>query len=455
MSSLKDLGPDLQGSGGLLKDERWQLALRVAASEEFRRSARLRDFLLFICRKTLQEPPEEVHEQYIGCAVFGRRADYNPGDDNIVRAEARELRRRLEQHFAGTGNNEPLEIRIPKGSYVPLFEARNQKPRETVLPSQLQTSATADKPVTGGNIAFPPDVVHSTDRSLTYLLLGILLVAVTFGVWQWAANHKLQTTLVDATGRGLTAQSLLWSRLFDSTHETYIVAADAGWCLLQRRVGREFSLDDYVSRRFVNSVNTRELRQITDSEYSSVADIMVIPALLHATAPFQTPTRVRYARDVSIEDFRSNNFIILGSKCSDPWGELFDPLRNFREDHDFTSDIICYVNEKPLPGESARYCNQVGPGGLLQAYCLISFVPNLSRSGNGLIIGGTCAEGTRAGGEFLTSADLDSKLREYLKPGSQETNLRYFELLLKTSGVPHGPLRAEYVTHRILKVGNN
>ena len=123
MSSLKDLGQHLQASQGLVNDERWQLAMRVAASEEFRRSARLRDFLLFICKKTLQEPPEEVHEQYIGCAVFGRRADYNPGDDNIVRAEARELRKRLEQYFAGAGKEECLEIRIPKGSYVPAFRS--------------------------------------------------------------------------------------------------------------------------------------------------------------------------------------------------------------------------------------------------------------------------------------------------------------------------------------------
>jgi hypothetical protein len=454
MSSLKGLGPDLQASKELANDERWQLALRVAASEEFRRSTRLRDFLLFICKKTLQEPPEEVHEQYIGCAVFGRRADYNPGDDNIVRAEARELRKRLEQYFAGAGKEESREIRIPKGSYVPVFEDRNQKAEESVPPSPSQTSAPPGKQVPSGHLT-PAPAVHLTGHRLTYSLLGMLLVAMTFGFWQWTSNRKLQMTLAEATGRGAASQSVFWSRLFDAKHETYIVSADAGWCLLQRVQGSEFSLDDYVSRRAVNSVNTRELRQIAGSQFSSVADIMILPGLLRATAPFQTPTRVRYARDISIEDLRSNNFILVGSKCSNPWGELFDPLRNFRESREVDSDVSCYVNDKPLPGESARYCNQVGPGGLLQAYCLISFVPNLSRSGNGLIIGGTCGEGTQAGGEFLISADIDSKIREYLKLAPQETNLPYFELLLKTSGVPHGPLRAEYVTHRIVTVRNN
>jgi hypothetical protein len=454
MSSLKDVGPELQASKELANDERWQLALRVAASEEFRRTVRLRDFLLFICKKTLQDHLEEVHEQYIGCAVFGRRADYNPGDDNIVRGEARELRKRLEQYFAGAGKEEPLEIRIPKGSYVPVFAARSPKAEEPVLPAQPEISATPGKLIPRSDKTFHY-AVHWTSRRLTYLLLGMLLVAVTFGFWQWTANRKLQMTLAEATGRGAASQNVLLSRLFDPKHETYIVSADAGWCLLQRLMGKEFSLDDYVSRRAVNSVNTLELKHVASSQFSSVADVMILPGLLRATAPFQTPTRVRYARDISIEDLRSNNFILVGSKCSNPWGELFEPLRNFRDSRDVDSDVSCYVNNRPLPGESARYCNQVGPAGLLQAYCLISFVPNLSRSGSGLILGGTCGEGTQAGGEFLTSADLDSKLREYLKLPSQETNLPYFELLLKTSGVPHGPLRAEYVTHRILTVRNN
>src|SRR5208283_317792 len=101
MSSPNKLALDLQAPKELADDDRWQLVLRVAASEEFRKSARLRDFLVFVCKRTLQKPPEEVHEQDIGFAVFGRRADYNPAEDNIVRVEARELRKRLEQYFAG------------------------------------------------------------------------------------------------------------------------------------------------------------------------------------------------------------------------------------------------------------------------------------------------------------------------------------------------------------------
>lgn len=104
-------------------DERWKLALRVAASPGFSKSTRLRDFLLYVCEKTLTDRQDEVHEQQIGLEVFGRRDGYNPSEDNIVRVEARELRKRLDRYFSSpAGRTEELRIKIPKGGYAPCFE---------------------------------------------------------------------------------------------------------------------------------------------------------------------------------------------------------------------------------------------------------------------------------------------------------------------------------------------
>ena len=76
---------------------------------------------------------ENVREQPIGTRVFGRAPDYNLNEDNIVRVEARELRKRLETYFAGEGRNEPLLIEVPKGAYVPVFKLREQ-PADAVEP---------------------------------------------------------------------------------------------------------------------------------------------------------------------------------------------------------------------------------------------------------------------------------------------------------------------------------
>jgi hypothetical protein len=59
----------------------------VARSASFQRSPRLRELLLYICERAIQNRPQDLREQQIGCGVFGRKPEYNPGEDNIVRVE--------------------------------------------------------------------------------------------------------------------------------------------------------------------------------------------------------------------------------------------------------------------------------------------------------------------------------------------------------------------------------
>src|SRR4051794_13009650 len=97
-------------------DARRSLVERVAASRYVNRSARLRDLLLYLAGRVLDEDATEIHEQEVGHSVFGRPKDYDTSSDNIVRVHASTLRRRLEQYFAAEGAGEPLIIEIPKGN---------------------------------------------------------------------------------------------------------------------------------------------------------------------------------------------------------------------------------------------------------------------------------------------------------------------------------------------------
>lgn len=113
-----------------------ELVRRVAASETFEKSPRLRAFFLHVCRCALEEKSEEATEQQIGIYVYGRAPGYNPNDDNIVRSQARVLRMKLEHHFAHEGRDEAYVITIPKGRYLPVFEPRvvAPPPRPAILP---------------------------------------------------------------------------------------------------------------------------------------------------------------------------------------------------------------------------------------------------------------------------------------------------------------------------------
>src|SRR5580658_6231876 len=105
-------------------EERRALIERVAAGEQFSRSARLRDFLLYVGRQSLKEGCPEIHEQEIGAKVFGRPISYDRSADNIVRVNATELRKRIESYFESNAAHEPLVFEIPRGAYRLVFRRR-------------------------------------------------------------------------------------------------------------------------------------------------------------------------------------------------------------------------------------------------------------------------------------------------------------------------------------------
>jgi TolB-like protein/Tfp pilus assembly protein PilF len=94
---------------------------RVLRSPGFAHNERLSRFLRFVVERHLEGKDDELKESVIGVEVFGRRADYNPKQDSIVRTEAGRLRARLSEFYIGEGKNDPLVIELPKGGYTPSF----------------------------------------------------------------------------------------------------------------------------------------------------------------------------------------------------------------------------------------------------------------------------------------------------------------------------------------------
>jgi len=123
--------PKVTGLSASIVEERRALLQRVLWSRQIEKSARIRDFLVYVCERALREPSVEIHEQEIGYRVFGRAADYDTTADNIVRVTASQARKKIEQYFASEGVSEPVILEIPKGHYVPIFRERDVASAET------------------------------------------------------------------------------------------------------------------------------------------------------------------------------------------------------------------------------------------------------------------------------------------------------------------------------------
>ncbi len=102
---------------GLVREE----LTRVLSSSGFARNERLSRFLRFLVERHLDGRDEEIKESLIGIEVFGRRPDYDPKLDSIVRTEAARLRARLLEYYADPGSRNRVTIEVPKGGYRPVI----------------------------------------------------------------------------------------------------------------------------------------------------------------------------------------------------------------------------------------------------------------------------------------------------------------------------------------------
>jgi TolB-like protein/Flp pilus assembly protein TadD len=96
---------------------------RVLASSGFVRNERMSRFLKFVVEKTLEGNGNDLKETVIAVEAFGRRPDYDPKLDSIVRTEAARLRARLAEYYAGEGSGDAVVIELPKGGYTPVFHS--------------------------------------------------------------------------------------------------------------------------------------------------------------------------------------------------------------------------------------------------------------------------------------------------------------------------------------------
>jgi hypothetical protein len=97
---------------------------RILDSAEFRKSPRMCRFLRLVTSETLHGNAATLKEYKIGTEVFDKDESFDPRLDPIVRNEARRLRRKLEHYYLTDGKSDWVLIQLPRGGYIPVFEAR-------------------------------------------------------------------------------------------------------------------------------------------------------------------------------------------------------------------------------------------------------------------------------------------------------------------------------------------
>lgn len=99
---------------------------RVLSAEAFARSERSRGFLAFIVAETLAGRGDRLSERTVGRGAMQRPADFDGSREATVRVQATRVRQRLEEYYAGEGAGDAIRITLPRGTYTPVFERRDE-----------------------------------------------------------------------------------------------------------------------------------------------------------------------------------------------------------------------------------------------------------------------------------------------------------------------------------------
>lgn len=105
---------------------------KILRSEYFSRSPQARKFFEFVTEFALNGEAEALKAYTIGVSALSVNADRSC-PETTARMQASRVRRFLSKYYAGPGQGDAVEIRLPTGSYVPLFVARGIPRDETRL----------------------------------------------------------------------------------------------------------------------------------------------------------------------------------------------------------------------------------------------------------------------------------------------------------------------------------
>ncbi|MGD0775658.1 MAG: hypothetical protein ABSC05_22825 [Candidatus Solibacter sp.] len=404
-------------------DPRWRLVQRVASSQRFHRAAQLRAFLVYVSKRALYENVTSISEDEIAIDVLGRRKDFNLHEDNIVRVQARQLRKRLDEYFDAEGKDEDWTVNIPKGSYVPEFRLRTgaQGAAEPMPPTRPGISTRLAVPILGG--------------------LLILSVAVSAVLWKRLVESK-------SALQSPPPVNPLWARVFGNGQQTNIVVGDISLVVLQRTLRSDISLEQYLSHDYPKNVLgagtskdvVRILAGLSARQYTGFGDLNAALNILNLSRRYRAPAVIRFARNLNIREMTTENFVMIGSRRAIPWNELFERQLRY------------VLNSDPVSGNLSISDKLAGRGGPVygtsgdqnsagETYAVAALVPNLGGNGCVLLLLGVTMSGAEGAAELLSSGDFPATIRNTAGCRTLDLASQSFEILIRTklvAGIPQG-----------------
>ena len=430
------------------KEQKIEQLERVLHSRTLQNSENLKAFLRFVVEKTLANEDAQLKEYTIAVEVFGRRSDYDPRIDSVVRVQAGRLRTKLQEYYTAEGKNDPIIIDLPKGHYHPVFSCPQAEPRKEISSSPTTDALNANGhptlPATQGQVHVETVEPQSRARAVALTLGGLVILLIATVVALYTSNRQLrsQARTLDPSLQTEDFKAV-WGPFVDDSESPLLVLSnptvyrflnEADPESLARRAIQltpEQTRSLLAAPEFQGQYTGGESPQLIPSlgMYTGMGEAVGVYRITDLMRASDKTILLRQSRQVSAADLKYRNVILLGSIYVNEWSRRLPTVENFV--YTFSATI---ENRNPLPGEEREYKPEFNEqtGVMSVDYALITVKPNVSGEHAVMTLAGIFSEGTEAAAEFVTTRNHLNLLGQRLRQlGGQNAPPKYYQALLK------------------------
>jgi hypothetical protein len=404
-------------------------AAKILGSGVLGRSRFYAGLLDYLVSCTLEgRAPKEIE---IAADVFGRKGDFDPSQDSMVRVYAHNLRQKLQQFYASAGSDEPRQLAILRGEYrLALVDTAADKEPPASVPTSQQRSRAA-----------------LPTAAVAFIAIGIIAGMTIQG--------RLRAPEQSASPYAAIAASPLWQPLFDDDLPILVVVGDYfifgeldSTGNIERLV-REFAINSSKDLADLEMLEPELAARYMDLDltYLPRGAAFALRDLLRVLYTSDKTVRVISMSELNVADVKTSHMVYVGyisalDKLLDfvfassrlAVGETFDELASR------TSDVV-YASEAGIPAEHGNY----------RDYGLFSTFPG--PGGNQLFI----VAGTRDPGLMQTAQELGEAMRlnlvEQAAAAQASGDPPAVEILFEVTGMDRTNLDATIVHSAALDYG--
>jgi hypothetical protein len=404
-----------------------QQVRRILHSATFRNATTLQQLLQFLAAKTTTGSNDVLKEYTIGVEALGRKQDFDPKIDPIVRVQSHRLRLKLKEYYDVEGRHDPVLIQIPKGHYLPTFETL------TASMPHLDHGSTHESEPNLSAVNIPSGL--TVERTLPEAKsvrwrIGMAVAAVAiFALGGWLGDRHAKslsgTVTAISSSDSDSAKTpdpvrVFWSGFLGNDSAPVIAYPDAVFLLddsndlFRFRQGASDSrgalVDPHLARQFASNPSLVAMagQLYYENGYTGTGELESIAMLAGLLGRMGIKPTIKSSRDITPDDLKQHNVILLGS-----------PFQNIAVAQLLTAGDFAFknpdsrheqwraqiVNAHPRPNEQSAYRTERDQNtqALKADYSLITIAPGVVPGRYIAILGGLDTTGTEGATVFATS----------------------------------------------------